>query len=572
MAETVDIFVVLRGVAQLVEGAQKSAAAITEVGDASETTGKKAAGGWKSMLKWAAGASLFYGATKFIKGSVDATAQLTKATLSLTRQTGLSTQTSSEWVSLTQERGISARQLTTSIAKLNKMIETSATGTSKSNTEIAAYRAQIDQLAQSGAPGAAKQMAALSTKIASAQASGEKARLTLQQLGVPLDSISKGNTGQVLGKIADAFQKIKDPAERSALAQQLFGRAGQQLLPILMEGSTGIDKLLAKQKEYGNYLTNDSLKANRKAIEQQRELDTALSGVKVQLGQALLPVLVTFSKMLIAVARFIRPVTSNAKALTTVIIGLTVAIVAWKVATMAAAVAAKLQVAATEEWTTAQLALNLALDANVIGLIVIAIAALVIGIVEAYKHVKWFRDFVNETWSLLKQGAEYVIDFFKHHWMEVLGLVLAGPFGLAAVEIYKHFNAIKSFALGIVAAIKHAIQDLVHWVDSLPGKIGGVLKKIPGVGLAEKALGGITSHLAAGGVVTRPGAFLVGESGPEMVALPAGSAVSPIPSSASFPRGAFGGEPLTIVVPVTVDGRELTRVVARVTADQLARR
>jgi hypothetical protein len=57
-----------------------------------------------------------------------------------------------------------------------------------------------------------------------------------------------------------------------------------------------------------------------------------------------------------------------------------------------------------------------------------------------------------------------------------------------------------------------------------------------------------------------------------MVALPAGSAVSPIPTGASFPRSGFGGEPLTIVVPVSVDGRELTRVVARVTADQLARR
>jgi hypothetical protein len=571
MAETVDIFVVLRGVAQLVQGAQQSAAAITEVGDASETTGKKAAGGWKSMLKWAGGAALFYGATKFIKSSVDATSQLTKASLSLTRQTGLDIQKSSEWVSLTQERGISSRQLTTSIAKLNKMIETSATGTSKSNTEIAAYRAQIDQLAKSGAPDAAKQMASLSTKIASAQASGQKARLVMQQLGVPLDSISKGNTGQVLGKIADAFEKIRNPAERSALAQQLFGRAGQQLLPILMEGSAGIDKLLAKQKSYGNYLTDKSVKANKQAIEQQRELDTALSGVKVQLGQALLPVLVTFSKMLVAIARFIRPVTSNAKTLTIVIIALTAAVVAWKVATMAQAVATLAATGATEGWTTAQLALNLALDANVIGLVVIAVVALGVAFIEAYKHVKFFRDFVNETWKLLLAGAQWVLDFFEHHWMEVLATAIAGPFGLAAVEIYKHWDTIKQYALGVVAAIKGAIQDLVNWVDSLPGKIGGVLKKIPGVSLAEKAYGGITKHLAAGGAVTGGGAFMVGEHGPEMVALPAGSAVSPIPEGARFGRG-MGGEPLTIIVPVTVDGRELTRVVARVTSDQLARR
>ena len=45
--------------------------------------------------------------------------------------------------------------------------------------------------------------------------------------------------------------------------------------------------------------------------------------------------------------------------------------------------------------TAAQWLLNVALDANPIGLVVLAIAALVGGFILAYDNIKWFRDGVN---------------------------------------------------------------------------------------------------------------------------------------------------------------------------------
>jgi hypothetical protein len=84
------------------------------------------------------------------------------------------------------------------------------------------------------------------------------------------------------------------------------------------------------------------------------------------------------------------------------------------VANTAAGAAAK---AATVVWTAAQWALNVALTANPIGLVVAAIAALVAGLVLAYNKSETFRDAVNALGRILKNvllGAiEGVSDAFS---------------------------------------------------------------------------------------------------------------------------------------------------------------
>ena len=69
--------------------------------------------------------------------------------------------------------------------------------------------------------------------------------------------------------------------------------------------------------------------------------------------------------------------------------------------------------AATKLWKVAQTALNFVLDANPIGLILIAIAALIAGLVLLYKKCKPFRDFVNHIGKDVAKMAKGVINWFK---------------------------------------------------------------------------------------------------------------------------------------------------------------
>lgn len=95
----------------------------------------------------------------------------------------------------------------------------------------------------------------------------------------------------------------------------------------------------------------------------------------------------------------------------------TTATIGQRIATAAATVAAKAQAAA--QW-----ALNAAMNANPIMLIVVALAALVAGFVIAYKNVGWFRDavdavgrfFADTLWPILKSVGEWLGTVFVALW------------------------------------------------------------------------------------------------------------------------------------------------------------
>ncbi|TKA11749.1 phage tail tape measure protein [Actinacidiphila oryziradicis] len=171
----------------------------------------------------------------------------------------------------------------------------------------------------------------------------------------------------------------------------------------------------------------------------------------------------------------------------------------------------------------AQWALNVAMDANPVVLIVIAIAALVAGLVYAYTHFAAFRNVVNAAFHAITTAVTFVINFVKAHWQLILALI-TGPIGLAVLGIIKYWDQIKSavgaavnfvidfvkshwklilglltgpIGLAVYAINKywkqisagfsdayHAVvgvgASIVRWVSALPGRIGGALASLGG--------------------------------------------------------------------------------------------
>ena len=85
------------------------------------------------------------------------------------------------------------------------------------------------------------------------------------------------------------------------------------------------------------------------------------------------------------------------------------------------ALATSEKLASTAQWamTGAQKALNLAMKANPIGLVIVAITALVAGLVELYKHNKKFRQFVDGLVKSAKQFFEGIVKWFGNAWSSV---------------------------------------------------------------------------------------------------------------------------------------------------------
>lgn len=167
-------------------------------------------------------------------------------------------------------------------------------------------------------------------------------------------------------------------------------------------------------------------------------------------------------------------------------------------ATVAKTVAEKASAVGTAVMTGAQWALNAALDANPVALIVIGIIALAAAIIIAYKRSETFRNIVHAAFAGISAVVGTVIAFIRDHWRALL-IILAGPIGLAVVLIHDHFDKIQAAGAAVVGwvrdhfpAIKTAITQ--PFSDARSG-ISEIWDKITGTISAAKAT--ISTTMAA---------------------------------------------------------------------------
>lgn len=138
-----------------------------------------------------------------------------------------------------------------------------------------------------------------SKNLGNASADGEKARVMAEKLGTSfLDAA--GNVkpmSEILPGLSDKFKSMPDGAEKTALATQLFGRSGAQMLPFLNKGSAAIGELTDKAKQMGLVVDDVSGKAFAKAKVSQREYAMSLQGLMVTIGGNFLPITTAFGNV-----------------------------------------------------------------------------------------------------------------------------------------------------------------------------------------------------------------------------------------------------------------------------------
>jgi phage-related protein len=81
----------------------------------------------------------------------------------------------------------------------------------------------------------------------------------------------------------------------------------------------------------------------------------------------------------------------------------------------------------TKIMAAAQWALNAAMTANPIGVIIVALAAVVAGIIYAYKHFSTFRAVLFAVWETVKEFGRIVSDVFVGLWHTIHGVFTLSP-------------------------------------------------------------------------------------------------------------------------------------------------
>lgn len=154
---------------------------------------------------------------------------------------------------------------------------------------------------------AAKKMA---STLVDAKNGSDSAADSLAQLGLSAGTLLQLSPENQFLTIADALSKVDDATLKAALAQDIFGRAGTALLPMLAEGAEGLQALREEARKVGATMSKEDAAAAETLGDALGSLSAAAGSAFRQIGAELAPILhelaATFTELLPKVRDFIR--------------------------------------------------------------------------------------------------------------------------------------------------------------------------------------------------------------------------------------------------------------------------
>lgn len=240
----------------------------------------------------------------------------------------------------------------------------------------------------------------------------------------------------------------------------------------------------------------------------------AMGDLGMSILEEIQPALLVLASVVKTVATYIKDgvhwLKENKDLVQALAIGVGVGAVAYGVYTLAI----NASTIATQLITAAQWAWNAAMNANPIGIIITAIAALTAGVVYAYNKFAMFRGVVWATWAVIKEFVSVVIDAYKN-----LFKIIHGAFTFNWSEM------------------KEGFTNQVNLVVNAAGRIGAAAKKGYEEGMADFAKSQKEKEEPAMAAVSAKKA-------------PKATALTPTDKTKISPAGATGQKILTINVSI----------------------
>ena len=329
----------------------------------------------------------------------------------------------------------------------------------------------------------------LKQAIARLAAPTKAASNALEEIGIKSTKVfedAKGNFKSLpaIFKIIQEHTKKLGGADTARIFKNIFGLQGMQAAQVLTKYDSSLKKLTdevtdaGKKGEYVQKLANKNSNNAKMNVERFKMAGQQL---EIMMGSKLLPVITrsaqdmtkTFNnkdtqkgltwliggvaKLASGFLKIIEFTSKHTKTIATFGIALGSVLAVSKIARFIAATTEAIEViknlvVVQKLVTAAQWLFNVALDANPIGIAVIAIGALAAGFYEAYKHIKPFRDAVNGVASEIGKWAKGT---FKSAEKAL------SSFGKTVKNVMKGIGEFFTGKLGWEQAISHAIGKMI---------------------------------------------------------------------------------------------------------------
>lgn len=113
--------------------------------------------------------------------------------------------------------------------------------------------------------------------------------VALKEIGVKFEEIEHMSPADRFGRIGEALQFVDDAGRRSALSLALFGGEGAKILPLALEGRSGLAALGDEAERLGFVLGDDVVAGAANLDDSLQKTGILINGIKNDIGAALMP-------------------------------------------------------------------------------------------------------------------------------------------------------------------------------------------------------------------------------------------------------------------------------------------
>lgn len=366
------------------------------------------------------------------------------------------------------------------------------------------------------------------------------------------------STDAIMLEVADKFKAMPDGANKSALAMQLFGKSGANMIPMLNGGSKAIDGLNAT-------MTTKFAKAAEVFNDRITTIQAKLMELGVQLADVLMPVFNGLMSLIETIVSAIGGLPGPIQAIILSVVALTAVLVILAPAISAiisiAGVLAGLKIGATiAGWAALAGPAITAISAAFSGLLAFLTGTLLPGLLAFFSGpVGWtvlavaavvamaiaFRKPLGDFVTWLWEWGKPISSFWAGLWNGLVNVV-----NTAAATIKSVFTgvgtAIKAVLNGVLRGVFGAVNGAIGNINGLINRANALSARVKGPQLPTLPTLSVP-QFAQGGVVTGPTLAMVGEGGEPEYIIPASKMAA---ASANYLNGARGGA----VIPAFAQG------------------
>ena len=128
-----------------------------------------------------------------------------------------------------------------------------------------------------------------------AKSGNEKAAATFARVGLSLSEIKDMNPEQAFEATVKALQGMPEGAEKAALANELLGRSGSELMPLLNGSAESVEELKKQAHDLGIVLSDDAVDASALFTDTLDNLQRSFGAVVAKVGVAVMPIMQQFA-------------------------------------------------------------------------------------------------------------------------------------------------------------------------------------------------------------------------------------------------------------------------------------